>query len=185
MRGHQDYNRGDRIGEAIKRVISQALLAEIRDPQLPPLAVVTRVKMAKDCSHATVFVNSSGPTGEKDDLLEVLNRAKGFLRTKIAHELALRKTPSLSFRLDEAADKGLKTMQFIDEVLAQDRARAKARGGDFDAETQGVVDATAQTKTPGVDAGAIDIDSLGLYAEDWDDESVETPGLIGDEESES
>lgn len=181
MRGHHDYNRGDRIGEAIKRVVSQALLAEIRDPQLPPLAVVTRVKMAKDCSHATVFVNSSGPTGEKDDLLEVLNRAKGFLRTKIAHELALRKTPSLSFRLDEAADKGLKTMQFIDEVLAQDRARAKARGGDFDAETQDVVD--KKTDAPGLGRVGrdIDIEMLGEFAGDIEAEAI---ALLGDEESE-
>ncbi|MEZ4456552.1 MAG: 30S ribosome-binding factor RbfA [Gemmatimonadales bacterium] len=103
--------RPDQVGEAIRQVIAEALLHEVRDPRVQ-LATVTRVQVTPDLSHARVFVAVHGEAA-REDALAGLTSAAGFLRTRVARTLATRITPELAFEID----RGVEHAARIDELL--------------------------------------------------------------------
>ncbi|MDO5734270.1 MAG: 30S ribosome-binding factor RbfA [Eubacteriales bacterium] len=112
--------RHERVAEEIKKVISQVIQREISDPRLPLTTTVTDVKVSRDLAYATIFVSTLGDREDKNNLLEVMESAKGFMRRTLARELDLRKVPELRFKLDESIEQGVKMNALIDEVLARD-----------------------------------------------------------------
>lgn len=113
-------HRKDRVAEEIKKIISVLIQTEIQNPRLPVTATVTDVDVSRDLAYATVFVSTAGNDEDKNDLLEVMESAKGFLRHRVAEHLDLRKAPELRFKLDESIEKGIEMNKIIDRVLEQD-----------------------------------------------------------------
>ncbi len=119
--------RHERVAEEIKKVISQLIQREISDPRLPLTTTVTHVAVSRDLAYATIYVSTLGEREDKDNLLLVMESAKGFMRRHVAQALGLRKVPELRFKLDESIERGVKMNALIDEVLAQDRAFQEER----------------------------------------------------------
>ncbi|MDR1068423.1 MAG: 30S ribosome-binding factor RbfA [Clostridiales Family XIII bacterium] len=99
--------RGGRIGEEIRRIISDMLLRELKDPGLSGLVSVTGVKASDDGSYAAVYVTKlvggeSGELGEDEEreMIAAFDRAKGLIRHEIGARLGLRHAPELQFKLD-------------------------------------------------------------------------------------
>lgn len=115
--------RSERVAEEVKRLLSEAIRSEIKDPRMPALAVVTEVKVNRDLSLATVYVSTLGESGDKQDMMECLQQAKGFLRTFVARNLNLRVALDLRFRLDESLEEAMRMSRLIDDVRARDRER--------------------------------------------------------------
>ena len=70
---------------------------EIRDRRLEEVTI-TFVELTRDGSCARLWFSAAG----RDDKREALTRATGFLRTRLAESLGLKKTPELRFRRDDA-----------------------------------------------------------------------------------
>jgi ribosome-binding factor A len=109
-----------RIGEELRHVLAQVLArGELRDPALAHANVtVTEVRVSPDLSNATVYVVPLGGT-DSEAIVEALNHAQGFLRTALAHELDLRRTPHLRFAVDRTFDEAGR----VREILARPRVR--------------------------------------------------------------
>jgi len=78
----KEYSRTQRIGDQMQRELALLIQREIKDPRLG-LVTITGVEVARDLSHAKVYVTVMG----QDDNAEVvkqntsiLNDAAGFLR---------------------------------------------------------------------------------------------------------
>ncbi len=108
--------RVQRIGEELRRVISDIIRSKIKDPRIPEIISVTNVLVTKDLSFAKIFVEIMGTKEEQEAALEGLNSAKGFIKKEISSEVKLRQMPELIFILDETLDINLKMEKLIEEV---------------------------------------------------------------------
>ncbi len=86
--------RLEQLETMIERALAE-MLHELKDPRIPLVVTVERVRLSSDLSHARVFIST---LGDIDALLEALEHARGFLQRRLAHELNLRRTPQLSFQ---------------------------------------------------------------------------------------
>lgn len=109
--------RTERIGEQIRAELARLVRDELRDPRAG-MPTFTRVQVAPDLATASVFWSSFG--GEDDPSLqevgEALESAAGFLRRRLASELALRRTPELRFRHDPSLELGSRTLALLREA---------------------------------------------------------------------
>jgi len=113
--------RSGRIGEEIRKIISEMLLRELKDPRLlSGLVSITSVEVTNDHSYATVFVtvvshkiNTEDNEEQKKEVLGAFNSAKGFIRREIGKELELRHVPELIFKFDTSLEYG----RHMDEII--------------------------------------------------------------------
>ena len=113
----KDYARTDRIAEQIQRELADLLRLEVKDPRVQKVTV-TGVEVTNDYSHAKVFYTTLDGTSKQ--LQEGLDRAAGFLRSKLAHAMKLRIIPQLHFVYDESIERGSHLSQLIDQAVASD-----------------------------------------------------------------
>ncbi|WP_294465465.1 30S ribosome-binding factor RbfA [uncultured Anaerofustis sp.] len=107
--------RIERVNELIKNELSLLIELELNDPRLKEAIIsVVRVKATPDLKYAKVYVSVMGENNKKEEIIGVLDKAKGFLRKSIAKVLNTRNTPELIFELDNSLDYAM----HIDEVLA-------------------------------------------------------------------
>ena len=106
----KNYRQG-RIGEEIRRIISEMLLSDLKDPRLDSMISITDVEVTKDNSYATVYFSPLGVNGtdeeiaaHQEEVLEAFNSAKGFIRNRVGRELKLRHTPELIFKVDHSME---------------------------------------------------------------------------------
>jgi ribosome-binding factor A len=105
-----------KAAEAIRAVVSMAILTELRDPRVKNVTVVG-VEVLPDMKSAKVHVSIMG--SEKEQLLGLsgLQNAAGFLQKKIAERIESRYTPRLTFVLDKGVKASLEVNRILREVL--------------------------------------------------------------------
>lgn len=113
------YRQG-RLGEEIRKNISDMLLRELKDPRLSGMISISDVEVTRDNSYATCYVTVLDLSGDEEagqkreqDVLDGLDSAKGIMRKKIGRLMKLRRVPELLFKLDKSMDYGRR----IDEVI--------------------------------------------------------------------
>lgn len=105
-----------KAAEAVRGVVSMAILTEVRDPRVKDITV-TRVEMAPDMRSATVFVSVMGSAAREQLALRGLANAAGFLQSRIADRIETRYTPRLRFEIDGGVKKSLEIARVLAEVL--------------------------------------------------------------------
>ena len=102
------------ISDEMQRILSEVIQYELKDPRVG-FATVVGVNMSADLQHATVRISVMDET-QRADTMEALQRARGFMRRRVAQELRhLRAVPELHIVLDTSLDYSI----HIDEVLRQ------------------------------------------------------------------
>ncbi len=105
-----------RISEEIKKTVSELLLTDLKDPRISSMTSVTDVDVTNDLSYAKIFISVLGDEKAKEETLEGLNSAKGFVRKEISKNTKLRHTPRPIFLLDESIERGIELTQLIEKV---------------------------------------------------------------------
>lgn len=111
-----------RMAEAIREVVSTAILFEVSDPRVTGITVL-RAEVSSDLRNATVFVSIMGTESEQKLAMKGLQSASGFLQAKVAARLQTRSTPHLTFKTDVGIKRSIEMSRMIDEALAADRQR--------------------------------------------------------------
>ncbi len=104
-----------RVDEAVRAVLSEAIAKDLLDPRVG-FVTVTGVKTSPDLRHARVYVSVLGDRHTREDSLDGLRSAHGFLQGRVASELTLKHTPTLTFEYDESVDRGMRISQLLDEL---------------------------------------------------------------------
>ena len=120
-----------RVNAEVMRVIAEAIRF-LKDPRIAPFTSVTDVIVAPDLKTCKVFVSVLGDDAALDRTMEGLHSAAGHIRSVVAKELNMRKTPELIFLPDQSASYAIHISQRIDEVIARDDAARVARGEEAD-----------------------------------------------------
>jgi len=104
-------NKKERISSLIRKNVIEIIQFDLKNPKLGFLTI-TEVKVSTDFSYAKVYVSFLNESDETTGL-EILNKAKGFIRSELAARMDTRRIPELSFILDD----GYKKEERISELL--------------------------------------------------------------------
>jgi ribosome-binding factor A len=117
--------RVQKAAEAIREVVSMAILTELRDPRVRDVTV-TFVEVSPDMRQAKVHVSVMGDDTKQKLCLTGLQSSAGFLQTKIGERIDTRYTPRLKFELDMGVKKSLEIARLLSDVLPEEAADAAA-----------------------------------------------------------
>lgn len=120
----KEYGRERRVADFIQREFASILQREMKDPRVGMVSV-NEVKVSSDLGYADLYVSSldAQTEAEREELLEVLRGAAGFLRTLIAKRAQMRTTPRLRFHWDRLPEESNRMARLIDAAVASDDAR--------------------------------------------------------------
>jgi ribosome-binding factor A len=108
-----------RVDEAMRMVLSDAIATDLKDPRVG-FVTVTSVKTSPDLRHARVYVSVLGDEAEREASMDGLRSAHGYLQRRLAGELTLKHTPSLTFEYDGSIDHGMRITELLDQVGNRD-----------------------------------------------------------------
>lgn len=117
-------HRANRVGEQMKKELSDIIGRKIKDPRIG-FVTVTDVQVTGDLQQAKVFISVLGDDEQKENTLKGLAKAKGFIRTEIGHRIRLRKTPEIIFEFDESIDYGNRIETLLHQLHTDDRPMEK------------------------------------------------------------
>jgi len=110
-----------KAAEAIREVVSMAILTELRDPRVKNVTVVS-VDVAPDMKSAKVNISIMGDEKQQALTLSGLQNAAGFLQKKIADRIETRYIPKLTFVIDKGVKNSLEVLRILNEVLPKQEA---------------------------------------------------------------
>jgi ribosome-binding factor A len=108
-----------KAAEAIREVVSMAILTDLRDPRIQGVTV-TFVEVSPDMRVAKVHVSIMGTDAAQKLCLKGLQSSAGFLQQKIAKRIDTRYTPVLRFELDMGVKKSIAIAKTLSEVLPEE-----------------------------------------------------------------
>ena len=120
--------RTEKAAEAIREVVSMAILAELNDPRVRDVTV-TYVEVSRDLRYAKVHVSVMGDEARQKLTLRGLQSAAGFLQAKIAERIDIRYTPKLSFLLDQGVKRSIAVAQILNRGSSAGGERRTAGDG--------------------------------------------------------
>ena len=111
----KDYRQG-RLGEEIRKIISELLLREIKDPRLSGIVSISAVEVTSDGGYATVYVSVLGDAEDMEDALLAFKGAKGLIKREIGRQVKLKHVPELLFKADTSMEYGRHITESIDSL---------------------------------------------------------------------
>ncbi len=143
----RSYRKG-RLGGEIKKIISELLLRELKDPRLADKMIsITDVEVSADGSYATVYltvlggsVSDNASHDEKADVIEGLSQASGFIRKTIGRRVKIRHVPELTFKVDESLEYGRHMSQVLDSLQVKTVEEPTGEKQEMPADTPSDVD---------------------------------------------
>ena len=116
-------NRVARLNSLLKEVISEVIHRDVRNPHVNPFVSVTSVDITSDLQHAKVYISVIGTPQEKEETIQALQSAAGFIAIQSSRKVTMRYFPALTFKLDNSVEKQMR----IDSLLGQIKDEQNAR----------------------------------------------------------
>lgn len=107
-----------KINELLREVLSEGLL-DLKDPRIG-FVTITGVRTSTDLRQAIVFVSVLGSERKREKSLVGLQAAHGVLQARIAHEIRMKRTPTLTFEYDTSVEEGVRMSKLIDDLAPND-----------------------------------------------------------------
>ncbi len=111
-----------RINELLRQEMSRLIQVDLRDPRLRCVISITRVDTAPDLKVAKVYFSVLTSPEKKEEVLQGLTAAAGYLRREMGDVLPLRYIPSLTFVPDDS----LELSEVISRAMNQMKTDEKA-----------------------------------------------------------
>ena len=116
--------RRERLAEAMREVLSELLLTEIKDPRLAGV-VISAVELSGDLKLARAYFSVFGDEERERQAADGLQQARGFLRRESSRRMRVHNPPDLEFRRDKGFERADRIQRILDEVTAH---RAQSTG---------------------------------------------------------
>jgi ribosome-binding factor A len=108
--------RPNRIGEEIKKELVLLIRNGIKDPRVDSLISITDVEVTGDLSYATIYISRYGSEKQRQDALDGMKAAAGFMRSELSKRLKLRTVPELIFKLDDSLEYGARIENILHQI---------------------------------------------------------------------
>ena len=129
----REFSRSQRMAEQIRRDLAEIVRDELKDPRMGFLSF-SAVKLSRDLGNAVVYC-SVIEEDKQVETLETLNRATGFLRSKLASRMRSRTVPILKFINDESMIRGAAMETLIRKAINEDESKS-GNDTDFDSNNE-------------------------------------------------
>ncbi len=116
-------SRIERIESELAKQIAIAIQEGVYDPRVNGLISVLRVTVDTELTYAKVYVSILGANGKEAEVIEGLNSAQGYLKTKLIKSMRLRKLPALHFIYDDSIAYGSYMDQRVSDVIKKDEEK--------------------------------------------------------------
>jgi len=113
----------DQVASTLRRAIQQIISRGLNDPRVSGMVSVTAVHVSEDLAAATVSV-SVLPAEKADVTLHGLHHAASHIRYQLSKAVRLRRTPRLTFKLDETLKREARVIAAINEARRRDAQMA-------------------------------------------------------------
>jgi ribosome-binding factor A len=111
--------RRERVGEQLREEISAMMLTEVKDPRVR-FASISRVRVSPDLREAWLAVSALGDDAERQNVVDALGHAEGFLRGQLGRRLEnLRSIPRLHFELDESVAYSVRVSTLLRDLAGE------------------------------------------------------------------
>ena len=108
--------KNTRINGEVQRELSRIISREIKDPRIAPMTSVVDAVVTSDLKQFKAYISVLGDQKAKEDTLNGLRSAVGYIRRELAHSINLRNTPEITFILDDSIEYGVEMSKKIDEL---------------------------------------------------------------------
>ncbi len=128
MHPEQDSARTQRFADQLRDQVARILQFEMRDPRIG-LVSVNALTLSRGLAFADIHVSALDATDaqSRQALVNTLNAAAGFIRSRLARLQSARKMPKPRFHYDDSLDRGRRLESVIDRALAGSDAANHAR----------------------------------------------------------
>lgn len=113
-------DRYKRISEEIRKIVSDIVMYDLKDPRIPKLTSITHVDTTNDLRFTNIFVSFYEESVNHEEALKGLNSAKGFIRKEIGSRMDLRCTPEPIFKLDNSIENGMYINSLLKKVIKEE-----------------------------------------------------------------
>ncbi len=103
----------DRLNNAFVEKISEIIHDEVKDNDVK-MVTITDAKITNDLSFAKIYFTTMD--NDRKKVLVALNKASGFIRSKLCEKVDIRKMPEISFVYDESIEYGKKIEDIIERI---------------------------------------------------------------------
>lgn len=110
------------VAELIRRKLATIIRDEMKDPRVDHITI-TGVDVSGDLSRAKIYVTHLGDSETVDSTVNLLNKAKGFLRSALAKTNQLYTVPELVFFRDKTHIEGRALSELIDRAVTEDKSK--------------------------------------------------------------
>ena len=107
------------MAEQIRRDLAVLVNQELKDPRMGFLSF-TAVKLSRDLSDAVIYC-SILEDDKRQETLETLSRATGYLRTELSKRYTSRTVPRLKFVNDDSVLRGANMESLIRKAIDSDK----------------------------------------------------------------
>jgi ribosome-binding factor A len=135
-----------KAAEAIRGVVSMAILTELRDPRVQNVTVVG-VEVTPDMREAKVLVSVMGNDAQQRTVLKGLQNSVGFLQSKIADRIETRYVPRLTFVMDEGVKKSVAVQQILEQISKERESNPTSLQIDPPVESSDALDEQVESET--------------------------------------
>jgi len=116
--------RQARMSVEIRKILATIIQEHIKDPRIDLASIsITRVDVAQDISHARIYVSILGNDEKQQEIMQVLQKARGFFRSALAHALQIRHAPEIELRLDKSIEQGIKIATLLDNISENEESK--------------------------------------------------------------
>jgi len=116
--------RKDRLEELIKRIVSEIILRELKDPRIG-FITVTGVELNRDLSEAKIGVSILGSSTEVRKSMEGIRSSSGYVQKLLGKELKIRSVPRVYFFLDKSVEEGVELVNRIEKLAGVEKSSAE------------------------------------------------------------
>jgi ribosome-binding factor A len=115
-----DFSRRQkRVGSLIMESLGRVFVEEIQSSS-SGIITITRVEVSADLKTAHVYLSVFGDV-DKEALLDLLEKRKGYLRKSIASEVKLKYNPALIFSLDPTPEYETRIDRLIEQLRKDEK----------------------------------------------------------------
>ena len=106
----------DRLNTAFVEKISEIVHDDVKDNDVK-MVTITDAKITNDLSFAKIYFTTMD--NDRKKVLDALNKASGFIRSKLCEKIEIRKMPEINFVYDESIEYGKKIEDIIERINSE------------------------------------------------------------------
>ncbi len=129
-------HRKDRLEELIKRIVSEIIFRELKDPRIG-FVTVTGVELSKDLAEAKIGISILGSSTDVRKSMEGIRSSSGYVQKLLGKELKIRNVPRVHFFLDKSVEEGVELVNRIETLAGVKKSSDDAEDSDAADETHG------------------------------------------------